>query len=117
MSSQSEAPVESDALQHQNARFAIDGAIAWGMQDLNRPPAGHWLTEYWDIGHKLATVRWVPVGELLPPREFDVLLAVGGGVVTGFQIDQKFFAIADGVQIYPTHWMHVPSAPSSEAKA
>lgn len=38
----------------QNARWAIDGAIAFGMQGIKEPPEGHWLTEYWDIGRKLA---------------------------------------------------------------
>lgn len=38
----------------QDARYAIDGAIAYGRMGVNPPPAGHWLTEYWAIGQQLA---------------------------------------------------------------
>ncbi|MFS2103583.1 hypothetical protein [Ralstonia sp. Ralssp135] len=33
---------------------AVDGAIAYGRMGVNRPPDGHWLTEYWSIGQQLA---------------------------------------------------------------
>ncbi|MBY4730778.1 hypothetical protein K6V90_09560 [Cupriavidus pauculus] len=33
---------------------AIRGAIAFGQQNANVPPAGNWLTEFWEIGQKLA---------------------------------------------------------------
>lgn len=38
----------------QDARYSIDGAIAYGRMGTNQPPAGHWLTEYWSIGQQLA---------------------------------------------------------------
>lgn len=38
----------------QDARFAIDGAIAFGRMGIKKPPEGHWLTEYWGIGQQLA---------------------------------------------------------------
>lgn len=38
----------------QDARAAIDGAIAFGRMGINTPPDGHWLTEYWSIGQQLA---------------------------------------------------------------
>lgn len=42
-------------MHEQNARFAIDGAIAFGMQGTNKPPeSDHWLMEYWEIGQKIA---------------------------------------------------------------
>ncbi|ALS64916.1 hypothetical protein [Pandoraea apista] len=41
----------------QAARFAIDGAISYGMQGVHMPPdRDHWLTEYWEIGRKLAAL-------------------------------------------------------------
>lgn len=41
----------------QAARFAIDGAISYGMQGVNMPPdRDHWLAEYWEIGRKLAAL-------------------------------------------------------------
>ena len=41
----------------QGIRFAIDGAIAYGMQGVNPPPTpNHWLTEYWNIGRQLASL-------------------------------------------------------------
>ena len=44
----------------QNARWAIDAAIAFGRMDVNRPPTDdHWLMEYWLIGRHLA-----PLGQL-----------------------------------------------------
>ncbi|WP_186425063.1 hypothetical protein [Cupriavidus metallidurans] len=41
---------------------AIRGAIAFGQQNANVPPAGNWLTEFWEIGQKLAR----PAPEALP---------------------------------------------------
>ncbi|NSX15006.1 hypothetical protein HTY52_13060 [Cupriavidus taiwanensis] len=38
----------------QDARYAIDAAITYGRTGTNRPPAGHWLSEYWSIGRQLA---------------------------------------------------------------
>ncbi|KPM66858.1 hypothetical protein HB13667_07970 [Pseudomonas putida] len=29
---------------------AAFGALAYGKQDSNTPPAGHWLQEFWDLG-------------------------------------------------------------------
>lgn len=47
--------VQLTPMREQNARFAIDGAIAFGMQGTNRPPeSDHWLMEYWEIGRQLA---------------------------------------------------------------
>ena len=57
--------------EQQNARFAIDGAIEYGKQGINKPPsADHWLMEYWEIGRKLAQTadkdaEPVQLGELL----------------------------------------------------
>ena len=48
------------AVHDENARWAIEGAIAFGRMDVNRPPANdHWLMEYWLIGRHLA-----PLGRL-----------------------------------------------------
>ncbi|HJV75396.1 MAG TPA: hypothetical protein VJ654_14310 [Noviherbaspirillum sp.] len=44
----------SEPVENQNARFAIDGAITYGRQGINRPPEGHWLMEFWEIGRQLA---------------------------------------------------------------
>ena len=30
---------------------AIEGALAFGFQGNNAPPAGHWLQRFWDIGN------------------------------------------------------------------
>ncbi|WP_432263310.1 hypothetical protein [Cupriavidus sp. TMH.W2] len=38
----------------QDARYEIDGAITCGRMGTNKPPTGHWLTEYWSIGRGLA---------------------------------------------------------------
>ncbi len=48
------ATTPEDGMPQQDARFAIDGAIAYGRMGTNEPPAGHWLTEYWHIGRQLA---------------------------------------------------------------
>jgi Lar family restriction alleviation protein len=52
-------------MHEQNARFAIDGAISFGIQGDNKPPTdNHWLMEYWQIGRKLAAQTAAqPVGE------------------------------------------------------
>lgn len=31
---------------------AIRGAMAFGYQNTNQPPEGHWLAEFWQIGRK-----------------------------------------------------------------
>lgn len=41
-------------IHEQDARAAIDGAIAYGRMGVNPPPLGHWLAEYWHIGQQLA---------------------------------------------------------------
>lgn len=42
-------------IHEQNARFAIDGAIAYGKMGIKKPPTDdHWLMEYWLIGQSLA---------------------------------------------------------------
>ncbi len=48
------------AVHDENARWAIEGAIAFGRMGVNKPPADdHWLMEYWLIGRHL-----VPLGRL-----------------------------------------------------
>jgi len=38
-----------------DARFAIDAAIMFGRENVNKPPSeDHWLYEYWNIGRQLA---------------------------------------------------------------
>lgn len=45
----------------QNSRFAIDGAIGYGMQNTNKPPSDdHWLMKYWVIGRKLGEMAETP---------------------------------------------------------
>lgn len=42
-------------MHEQNARFAIDGAIAFGKAGINKPDANdHWLMPYWQMGRLLA---------------------------------------------------------------
>lgn len=50
------APTEATRpLSDSNARFAIDAAIMFGREGVNRPPTDdHWLFEYWNIGQQLA---------------------------------------------------------------
>ena len=49
--------VGSQPAHEQAARFAIDGAISYGMQGGHMPPdRDHWLAEYWEIGRKLAAL-------------------------------------------------------------
>ena len=72
------APATGDeAIAEQDARFAIDGAIAYGRTGTNEPPAGHWLTEYWHIGRQLAklgeTSAWdnqTPVDKHYPFKRY-----------------------------------------------
>ena len=48
------------AVHDENARWAIEGAIAFGRMGVSKPPADdHWLMEYWLIGRHLA-----PLGRL-----------------------------------------------------
>lgn len=44
-----------ESMANSNARFAIDGAIMFGREGVNKPPSeDHWLYEYWSIGQQLA---------------------------------------------------------------
>ncbi|MDB5988881.1 MAG: hypothetical protein JWQ10_284 [Herbaspirillum sp.] len=44
-----------EPISEQAARFAIDGAIAYGRMGHNKPPEDdHWLMPYWEIGRQLA---------------------------------------------------------------
>lgn len=46
--------VDAQPVSEQNARFAIDGAITYGRQGINKPPTDdHWLMGFWEIGRKL----------------------------------------------------------------
>lgn len=43
------------SMANSNARFAIDGAIVFGREGVNKPSSeDHWLYEYWNIGQQLA---------------------------------------------------------------
>nr|WP_314607398.1 hypothetical protein [uncultured Janthinobacterium sp.] len=51
---------QSVGVHDENARWAIEGAIAFGRMGVSKPPAeDHWLMEYWLIGRHLA-----PLGRL-----------------------------------------------------
>ncbi len=44
-----------ESMANSNARFAIDAAIMFGREGVNKPPSeDHWLYEYWSIGQQLA---------------------------------------------------------------
>jgi hypothetical protein len=32
---------------------AIDGAMAYGCRGVRKPPEGHWLASYWEMGRKM----------------------------------------------------------------
>ncbi len=51
---ESTRPGHDAEIQTQRARFAIDGALALGAQNESPPPAGHWLTRYWDLARSVA---------------------------------------------------------------
>lgn len=44
---------------------AIDGAMAFGAQERNPPPEGHWAQHFWDTGREEAELR----GQLLQALE------------------------------------------------
>ena len=50
------APVARET-SDENARHAIDGAMAKGAANVDPAPAGHWLEPYWRIGRELAIAR------------------------------------------------------------
>ena len=60
LASLAEAAPAGEPTESQTARFAIDGALAFGYRDTNPPPEGHWLAEYWNLGRKLATLEAKP---------------------------------------------------------
>lgn len=59
----------------QDARYAIDGAIAYGRMGTNQPPAGHWLTEYWAIGQQLARLGETSIWDNQTPVDKTVKFA------------------------------------------
>lgn len=59
----------------QDARYAIDGAIAYGRMGTNQPPAGHWLTEYWAIGQQLAKLGETSIWDNQTPADKTVKFA------------------------------------------
>ncbi|VVE78135.1 hypothetical protein [Pandoraea sputorum] len=69
----------------QAVRFAIDGAIGFGMQGTNQPPDGHWLAEYWEIGRKLAALTSPAKVEVQPAHEQNARFAIDGAISLGMQ--------------------------------
>lgn len=70
-------------MDQQEARWAIDGAIAFGRMGVNQPPsADHWLSEYWQIGQQLAklgeTCAW---DNVTPTESQSAILAASSGAV------------------------------------
>lgn len=62
------------AIERQDARWAIGGAIAYGRMGVNPPPSeDHWLCEYWQIGQQLAklgeTCAWDNVTPIAPAEQ------------------------------------------------
>ncbi|KAA1012982.1 hypothetical protein FVF58_09310 [Paraburkholderia panacisoli] len=47
---------------------AIDGAMAFGYQNMNVPPSDdHWLTPYWNIGRKQAELELLSASKSAAP--------------------------------------------------
>ncbi len=44
----------SEAVEDQDARFAIEGAIEYGRQGIKPPPDNHWLAPFWHMGKQLS---------------------------------------------------------------
>lgn len=72
--------MDKTLIERQNARFAIDGAITYGMRGTNKPPtADHWLMPYWEIGQKLAQLEasqaapYVPVAQSTRDQLWQIL--------------------------------------------
>lgn len=128
----------------QNARFAIDGAIAFGRANVNKPPSDdHWLMEYWQIGRQLAEAKqdagWQPI-ETAPKDGTHIMLTNGITVAQGWwehqepyvhekrdiegrYIDQDehdgfddWLDCTGGMKPDPTHYMPLPPAPAMQAK-
>lgn len=57
---------------------AIRGAIAFGQQNANVPPAGNWLTEFWEIGQKLARPAPEALGAAKGVSEADLIALLPG---------------------------------------
>lgn len=83
-----------------NARFAIDGALAFGLRGINPPPEGHWLTEYWNIGRDLSAARSalgectvrvtnIPDGKTLHGREAIEYLVAECATATGLRMEAE----------------------------
>jgi len=91
------AATPADLIEQQDARFAIDGAIAYGRMGTNEPPAGHWLTEYWHIGRQLAKLGETSAWDSQTPLATTSPAVVTKADELGFRIKDAIAGIANCV--------------------
>lgn len=85
-------------IEDQDARAAIDGAIAFGRMGVNEPPAGHWLTEYWSIGRQLAELGKTSAWDNQTPVESRPTPEQSGEARDARNIESyRIWAISEGV--------------------
>lgn len=76
---------------------AIEGALAFGFQQNNKPPQGHWLERFWNIGTAEAA-RPAQVVESITERELRRALNYMGRDaelgIPDFKIAAELFAVA-----------------------
>lgn len=114
----------------QSARHAIDGAIEYGRQGINKPPsADHWLMPYWELGRaadiKEIAMAWQPI-ETAPKDGNLMILGWAGSKSLAANVDlgrwkQAHIAADAWASIHgvffsyqPTHWMPLPEPPKEQ---
>jgi hypothetical protein len=98
---------------------AIEGALAFGLQQNNKPPEGHWLWRFWNIGAAEARkAAAVPTSAAVPPD--DVLEALDlspeqfrteGGAINRAKLRAAIRRPAD--YLPPEHWLRAAAVPAN----
>ncbi|NDY89754.1 hypothetical protein [Ideonella livida] len=68
---------------------AITGALAFGSQDTNPPPVGHWLKPAWDIGRVEAVMREQEVTRRIQAQQ-ERIAAVEARDCAGIELRREF---------------------------
>lgn len=112
-----------ESMANSNARFAIDGAIAFGREGVNKPPnEDHWLYEYWSIGRQLSklgeTSGWDNVTPVEAPAQKDELAIAITYALTGYTIGDgskgDFKDVVCAIEREVRARLAAPSSPSVE---
>lgn len=106
--------LEAKPVSEENARFAIEAAIAHGRKETNKPPTeDHWLMPYWKLGQALQYYADGHHFDQHDPTAWDTV----SGEPANFQEDEACTATVEDGSIAKLALKALDDAPAKETPA